>query len=128
LRGKTSQTSQDLGFPGILRKSQPALNYLYGDGGEIFLHACKLGCEGIVSKRAGSPYVSGRIEHWLKMKNPNAPAILGSGGFLILLHLVGIAGKHVCPPLLGILAQRSQCCLVGIICASSQAGLARGAS
>jgi bifunctional non-homologous end joining protein LigD len=40
-----------------------------------YRHACKLGCEGIVSKRLGSPYVSGRTRHWLKFKNPAAPAV-----------------------------------------------------
>ena len=29
----------------------------------------------IVSKRKGSPYRSGRSPDWLKMKNPNAPAV-----------------------------------------------------
>jgi len=29
----------------------------------------------IVSKRLGSPYVSGRTRHWLKFKNPAAPAV-----------------------------------------------------
>jgi hypothetical protein len=28
-----------------------------------------------VSKRVGSPYRSGRSRDWLKMKNPNAPAV-----------------------------------------------------
>jgi len=28
-----------------------------------------------VSKRIGSPYVSGRTRHWLKFKNPAAPAV-----------------------------------------------------
>jgi bifunctional non-homologous end joining protein LigD len=46
-----------------------------GDGSIIFKHACKLGCEGIVSKRIGSPYKSGRSVHWVKVKNPNAPAV-----------------------------------------------------
>ena len=45
-----------------------------GDGAIIFEHACALGCEGIVSKRLGSPYRSGRVDHWLKIKNPVAPA------------------------------------------------------
>jgi ATP-dependent DNA ligase len=31
--------------------------------------------EGIVSKRLGSPYVSGRSRHWIKSKNPAAPAV-----------------------------------------------------
>ena len=46
-----------------------------GDGDILFAHACKLGCEGIVSKRLGSPYRSGRSPHWVKVKNPNAPAV-----------------------------------------------------
>jgi bifunctional non-homologous end joining protein LigD len=41
----------------------------------VFHHACKLGFEGIVSKRLGSPYRSGRSRDWLKMKNPAAPAV-----------------------------------------------------
>jgi len=46
-----------------------------GDGGILFAHACKLGCEGIVSKRLGSPYRSGRSKYWVKVKNPKAPAV-----------------------------------------------------
>jgi bifunctional non-homologous end joining protein LigD len=45
------------------------------DGAVVFREACKLGCEGIVSKRLGSPYRSGRSPHWLKVKNPDAPAV-----------------------------------------------------
>ncbi len=57
--------------PGIV------LNEVFkGDGGVLFEHACKLGCEGIVSKRLGSPYRSGRSAHWVKVKNPNAPAVM----------------------------------------------------
>jgi bifunctional non-homologous end joining protein LigD len=46
-----------------------------GDGEIIFKHACKLGCEGIVSKRLGSLYRSGRSRHWIKVKNSKAPAV-----------------------------------------------------
>jgi bifunctional non-homologous end joining protein LigD len=45
------------------------------DGATIFQHACKLGLEGIVSKRKGSRYRSGRSEDWLKSKNPECPAV-----------------------------------------------------
>jgi bifunctional non-homologous end joining protein LigD len=45
------------------------------DGAIIFRHACALGCEGIVSKRLGSPYRSGRVDCWVKIKNPDAPAV-----------------------------------------------------
>ena len=48
---------------------------IQGDGEILFEHACKLGCEGIVSKRFGSPYRSGRSPHWVKVKNPKAPAV-----------------------------------------------------
>jgi ATP-dependent DNA ligase len=44
----------------------------------VFRHACKLGLEGIVSKRKDrkdSPYRSGRSADWLKMKNPEALAV-----------------------------------------------------
>jgi bifunctional non-homologous end joining protein LigD len=46
-----------------------------GDGATIFTHACALGCEGIVSKRLGSPYRAGRADCWVKIKNPAAPAV-----------------------------------------------------
>ena len=46
-----------------------------GEGATIFKHACALGCEGIVSKRLGSPCRAGRSAHWLKIKNPAAPAV-----------------------------------------------------
>jgi ATP-dependent DNA ligase len=49
--------------------------HLHGDGMEMYQHACKLGCEGIVSKRLGSRYVSGRTGNWIKVKNPAAPAV-----------------------------------------------------
>jgi bifunctional non-homologous end joining protein LigD len=43
------------------------------DGGIVFKNACALGCEGIVSKRLGSLYRSGRSKHWVKVKNPRHP-------------------------------------------------------
>jgi bifunctional non-homologous end joining protein LigD len=53
-----------------------ALNEQFkGEGATIFKHACALGCEGIVSKRLGTPYRAGRSAHWLKIKNPEAPAV-----------------------------------------------------
>jgi ATP-dependent DNA ligase len=45
------------------------------DGAIVFQHACKLGLEGIVSKRRGSRYESGRSRHWIKVKNPDSPAV-----------------------------------------------------
>jgi ATP-dependent DNA ligase len=46
-----------------------------GNGPTVFAHACKLGLEGIVSKRKDSGYPSGRSPDWLKMKNSDAPAV-----------------------------------------------------
>jgi bifunctional non-homologous end joining protein LigD len=62
----------------LVRSQRPGivLNEHYeGDGEIVFTRACKLDCEGIVSKRLGSRYRSGRSPHWLKIKNPKAPAV-----------------------------------------------------
>jgi len=62
----------------LLDRFQPGIvtnEYFEGDGAIIYKHACALGCEGIVSKRLGTPYRAGRSAHWLKIKNPNAPAV-----------------------------------------------------
>jgi bifunctional non-homologous end joining protein LigD len=45
-----------------------------GDGAEMFKAICKLGLEGIVSKRIDAPYRSGPSKSWIKVKNPKAPA------------------------------------------------------
>ena len=45
------------------------------DGAIVFREARKLGCEGIVLKRLGSPYRSGRSPQWVKIKNLKAPAV-----------------------------------------------------
>jgi bifunctional non-homologous end joining protein LigD len=61
----------------LLRKSDYGIfsnEHLEDEAAIVFQHACKLGLEGIVSKRRGSPYVSGRSPHWLKLKNPNSAA------------------------------------------------------
>ena len=68
-----------LGLANLLRQPHKgiAFNEHYsGEGAIIFKHACALGCEGIVSKRLGSPYRSGRSPNWVKLKNPNAPAVM----------------------------------------------------
>jgi bifunctional non-homologous end joining protein LigD len=42
----------------------------------VFQQACQMGLEGIVSKRLSKPYQSGRSGHWLKVKNPDSPAMV----------------------------------------------------
>jgi bifunctional non-homologous end joining protein LigD len=62
----------------LLRGSLPGLRlneHLVQPGDIVFRHACKMGLEGIVSKRLGSVYRSGRSKDWLKFKNPAAPAV-----------------------------------------------------
>jgi ATP-dependent DNA ligase len=63
----------------VLAKAGPGLrlneHLEHEDGEVVFRHACKLGLEGIVSKRKGSPYRSGRSPDLLKMKKPDAPAV-----------------------------------------------------
>jgi bifunctional non-homologous end joining protein LigD len=51
------------------------VDHLVGNGANIFEHACRMGPEGIVSKRADSPYRAGRSKNWLKVKNPSHPSI-----------------------------------------------------
>jgi bifunctional non-homologous end joining protein LigD len=50
-------------------------DHLAAAGDVVFRHACQLGLEGIVSKRLGSRYVSGRTRDWLKFKNPASAAV-----------------------------------------------------
>ena len=57
-----------------LKSAGPAIIYSEHleakDGEGMFRHACRLGLEGIVSKRATSRYRSGRCASWVKVKNP----------------------------------------------------------
>ncbi|TPK72162.1 DNA ligase D [Mesorhizobium sp. B2-4-15] len=55
----------------LLDETAPTLTYaehLELGGEDVFDHACRLGLEGIVSKRADSPYRSGVQASWLKVK------------------------------------------------------------
>ena len=63
---------------GLLRRARPGIafnRHFEDDGAIVYEQACALGCEGIVSKRLGSPYRPGRNDCWIKIKNPNAPAV-----------------------------------------------------
>ena len=60
-----------------LAKAAPGLRlneHIEANGPTVFAHACKMGLEGIVSKRKDSTYRSGRSSDWLKMKNPACAA------------------------------------------------------
>ena len=49
--------------------------HLSEDGITVFAHACRMGLEGIVSKRIDSRYTSGPSNAWLKSKNPTREAV-----------------------------------------------------
>lgn len=42
--------------------------HVVGHGDEVFAKACRLGLEGIISKRSDAPYISKRTKSWLKIK------------------------------------------------------------
>jgi bifunctional non-homologous end joining protein LigD len=62
----------------VLAKTAPGLRlneHIEADGPTVFAHACKMGLEGIVSKRKTSTYRSGRSPDWFKSKNPACEAV-----------------------------------------------------
>jgi bifunctional non-homologous end joining protein LigD len=62
----------------LLKRTAPGLRlneHIEADGPTVFAHACKMGLEGIVSKRRDSTYRSGRSPDWLKSKNPACEAV-----------------------------------------------------
>jgi bifunctional non-homologous end joining protein LigD len=87
---------QQIGLPAPLRFSE----HLAQDGPVMFEHACRLGLEGIVSKRVDLPYRPGRGEHWRKTKSVlrqefvilgyvPSTVVPGSVGALLLGYLDG---------------------------------------
>jgi hypothetical protein len=83
----------------LLRGSLPgfALNeHLTHPGDVVFQHACKMGLEGIVSKRLGSRYRSSRTPDWLKFKNPEAPGGEAGGGRRLGQRGVAVTGAKIC--------------------------------
>ena len=70
----------------LLLRSRGGIQYVEHtevDGDKMFEAVCKLGLEGMVSKRSGSFYRSGPSKMWIKVKNPKAPAATRvlEGGF-----------------------------------------------
>jgi bifunctional non-homologous end joining protein LigD len=82
-------------FARLLRRAGPGLQlceHIDQPGDVVFVHACKLGCEGIVSKRLGSRYRPGptKCPDWIKVKNPASPG----GEFVSLIEV----GERKCRP------------------------------
>ena len=59
----------------VLFRSRDGIQYVEhaeGHGDRMFVAACDLGLEGIVSKKLNAPYRSGPSKNWLKIKNPQS--------------------------------------------------------
>lgn len=61
---RKAKLRSSVSFGGCLRYT----NYRRGDGETAFRLACRRGWEGVVAKRADSPYVPARSREWLKVK------------------------------------------------------------
>ncbi len=72
------------------KKSSPICysEHLSGDGRAVLTEACKLGLEGVISKRIDKPYRSGRHDDWLKSKCKQ------SNEFVVAGYLDSSAVKH----------------------------------
>ena len=60
---------------GVKRQIIRFTEHLTGDGATVFAHVCRMGLEGIVSRRVDAPYRSGPSKTWLKSKNPASEAV-----------------------------------------------------
>jgi bifunctional non-homologous end joining protein LigD len=57
------------------RRAIRFVEHLTCDGPTIFHHVCRMGLEGIVSKRTDAPYRSGPSRVWVKAKNPASETV-----------------------------------------------------
>ena len=64
LRERKERLAELLRGSEIIRYSE----HVVGSGAVLLRHACELGAEGLIAKRAGRPYRSGRSDDWLKLK------------------------------------------------------------
>src|SRR5215469_9466885 len=62
----------------LLRNTKAGIlfnEHIVEDGPVVFAHACRLGAEGIVSKKVDSTYRSGPCRVWVKVRNPASIAV-----------------------------------------------------
>jgi bifunctional non-homologous end joining protein LigD len=62
----------------LLRNTEAGIlfnEHIAQDGPTVFAHACRLGAEGIVSKKIDSTYRSGPCRVWIKVRNPASIAV-----------------------------------------------------
>jgi hypothetical protein len=66
----------------VLRRTRNGIQYVghaAGDGAGLFEAVCKLGLEGVVSKKPSSPYKSGPSKSWIKVVRLRQHAALTAG-------------------------------------------------
>jgi bifunctional non-homologous end joining protein LigD len=62
----------------LLRNTKAGIllnEHIAEDGLTVFAHACRLGAEGIVSKKVDGQYRSGPCRVWIKVRNPASVAV-----------------------------------------------------
>jgi bifunctional non-homologous end joining protein LigD len=75
LLDRKARLRQAVEFRGHLRYT----TYRRGDGETAFRSACRRGWEGVIAKRAASPYVATRSRDWLKLKCAHAQELVIGG-------------------------------------------------
>jgi hypothetical protein len=68
--------------------------HLAGDGAIIFEHACRMGLEGIVSKRRDFPYRSGRFEVLDQGEEPGKPGGSKDSGWEVACRALGASNQR----------------------------------
>jgi ATP-dependent DNA ligase len=58
----------------ICSRAAPTASLWRHFGPDLFVAACNMGLEGMVSKRVDRPYRAGRSKDWVKVKNRLHPA------------------------------------------------------
>ena len=62
----------------LLRDTEAGIllnEHIAEDGATVFAHACRLGAEGIVSKKVDGTYRSGACRVWIKVRNAASIAV-----------------------------------------------------
>ena len=76
-------------------------DHMEATGQKMFEHACVMGLEGVISKRADAPYQSGRSEDWIKVKcvMRGTFTVVGytpeGNGLVAALHLARKEGREL---------------------------------
>lgn len=75
LRERKAKLRRGVQFGGPIRST----THRVGDGEQAYRYACEHGWEGVIAKRADSPYVAARSRDWLKLKCNRAQELVVGG-------------------------------------------------